>query len=1643
MGLNVRVAQSLLLAYLFCGINVTALGEEGGSNAIIVSSGHEILDAHVVNGASSLTVAAGATAVINFGHSDTINISGDILNSGSIYAVSSNPAIGTVNFNAINIANYNGALLTTNLPTGAIFPIAGLVQNLNLSLNAVNAIFNAGNIASAGNLAMTAGTSITNTGAMGAVQTINMVTGVDGLINSGVLNSIAGSINISTLASRDLLINNTVGTLQALMGTVNVSTLASTSLDKLNLSLTGGDVLARELNVRTQEGIASIDVRDLTGVLNVSAGELHVSSNTSNLQLGAMNITGDPTFFNPGGDIQINSSLSFPGNHLAIIAGNNIYTTANNISIATNNSTFNGGSVLMVAGANIGTAGGTGNTINPASNTSTAVTLNTVPAGSAGGYIDLTGGGSNNITGIDTTGGSSGGIDYAGGSVTLVAYAGTAAQSGTITLPTNSTIQTGTTGTINGNVLVIAGATSGNAITLGTINTSGATNNAVINNGIVNIFSATPQFFQGPSSTSLTMVNMQAYAGQTFIVVNDATGIAAGQYTLNSTGANAEVVTVASVTGNTVTLSSPLQFSHFTSENILTSANSLLTFSNPLAPSVFQNNGAYGPGALQNGNITTGAITAGANIVMATNGAVNLTGSVSLTQNPSTPLATYNNTPVLQVTANQINVSAGAIVSSAINGCSFCQDQLNFFTQNIVNAGTVSGTFVNIDNPAASLLTVSNTGTISGINPGTTAGNPWVNIQSGGAITFTGNGTVAVPSWGVITVSAGDNNAINFSTTTNLNAGHGGLVSLSAQRAGGSVNIAANSALVSNPSTTGFGGPFISISTPNLNFGAGSSIQVAQSGLILTSGALVQSPQPLTITVASGTAQIVSFSTGKVVLRPSDGQNIHFTATTPGASLVFQGAPVYLFTGTSRTTATAGQVIIDSSITVTAPLSFTAVDPNGGITGIAFQPYVGLATNFSSNPKQYTLFADYTYPQVLLLMAPIAQTGQFQNLATYTQGAEIAFGATDLTLKSSYVIVDSARFTIQAAKQMGFHVTAGAYVQNPDKSVNVTPTEVEIDYAMQQAVKYGNVMDMVIGNECIVGGTDPAPSTKSLIQAIYYAQNLRNTTTSLTATTLPITTRQTYGVLSGALTYQSTVDLLNGCASCQTTYGLPVGATFEGTNGHVYADVYPYYDGTNGDGTTAAGSIANYLVPNGTSSTSRTAISQTDFQTLVTAAGTLSAPPTSPPAPPPVVVGIQADLNGTISAFKSALGGVAITPQLWVAETGWATASTESNNTQTSSLPNNAPQATPQWAGWYYPDMQGWSHNNKSSNELGYQIPINGFFEAYDEPWKFSTATWQGGEPNFGIWTASGTTSTNSTNPASASQQYQLTGIVQKYNLPIFNLQTGPLSAPPSPTSMSGPPLPTLTSSNTNFLGAFNFAVTSALNNANSASSFDGRGTIIPTDINPEVRNTTQQTNSPALEDNSSLGFNAVQNNLLGSFAPLNSTQFLLNPPSSHFTFATNSTLLAPDHNLTINANIAQVEVDAGASVMLLQTDSELAILSLHDDHGNSVRVTVDGQTLSVPVGRQVVLSRNGTKEFDDLNPSKLGYRNLAGGKLGKWKAFSSEFSMLTLLSTTPQLRQLMKSQHKDERELGRKLMKTAAAMLVINKDKSPFKASH
>ena len=306
----------------------------------------------------SVTIPTGVTAIRDFGTGSTLSLSGNFSNSGTFYALSSNGQVATATVNARNIVNQQGALLTSVLPAAGLSGFSSVVPNLSLSLNALNNVVNMGTIATSGQLSLAAGGAIINAlpaGAAGARPLIQALNNVNlqsaAVTNAGLIAATNGNINVNANPARDIVINNYGGQLQALNGAINVRDASYTG--NANLSLAGGDLLSREVNLNTGMGALNVNVGNVTGILNTTAGEAHVTTAAPTLSLGNATIPGDPVIFNFG-NINITMDLFVNSAPLFIVATGDITVSPGvTITIGRNIDGRGGFPITFVAGANI------------------------------------------------------------------------------------------------------------------------------------------------------------------------------------------------------------------------------------------------------------------------------------------------------------------------------------------------------------------------------------------------------------------------------------------------------------------------------------------------------------------------------------------------------------------------------------------------------------------------------------------------------------------------------------------------------------------------------------------------------------------------------------------------------------------------------------------------------------------------------------------------------------------------------------------------------------------------------------------------------------------------------------------------------------------------------------------------------------------------------------------------------------------------------------------------------------------------------------------------------------------------------------------------------------------------------------------
>ena len=368
---------------------------------------------------SNLTVPSGVSVLHDFGTQPTINVGGSINNAGRLFAFSTNASQSTGLIAAAQIINQRGGLISTVLPANLLR--AG--GNLDLTLSAVHEIINAGSIIAASNLTLAA----------------------PNISNSGVIASDSGDLSFSAPSLATLTINNIGGRIEALSGAINVRD--ATFSNKMDLTIGGGNLLSNELNLFGGDGVISVDVEQLTGIVNLRAGLAHVQANTDNLVFGSVQITGDPTFINTGNMVLPAATAGQP--YIAVAGGD--ITVAPGFILDTSSGTTNGGSITLIAGADASLVGGD---------------VIITGRSATGGDVDLTG-----IAGINSSTSMSANV---GGDITMVAFSQTSgsSQGGHVIVPAGVTIQTGTiTAGGAGNLLIVAeaAATAGtpNSISIG------------------------------------------------------------------------------------------------------------------------------------------------------------------------------------------------------------------------------------------------------------------------------------------------------------------------------------------------------------------------------------------------------------------------------------------------------------------------------------------------------------------------------------------------------------------------------------------------------------------------------------------------------------------------------------------------------------------------------------------------------------------------------------------------------------------------------------------------------------------------------------------------------------------------------------------------------------------------------------------------------------------------------------------------------------------------------------------------------------------------------------------------------------------------------------------------------------------------
>ncbi len=457
-GSKVTAAEYLAVKQILSGVGqqliLDSAGRASGGQVDMTS----VTSNNSVLRASDFIVPANVTTYCDFSKRSDFKLLGDLSNFGTIHAYANKAGA----IRAEDVSNSVGALI---------------LSDSDLLLEARGIFTNDGIIRSGGQLTLSAGNVLKNTSEVVSAQDMRVFAPT--ITNSGVIQSSKGDVYLDGPPTAELIVKGNEGKIVAAEGAINVRSLDY--LGTANTTVSGGDLLSRELNLSAGQGVLRVNAGKITGTVFQTGSEAHIEASTENLVIGEVCLTGDPTFKNDAGNISITGDITV-AEDLSIIASGNI-TSVDNITLQAANAT-QGFNINLIAGADQVVAGVNSSTV-PVGGTADTTSL-TGSASTNGGSILL----GDNVTISTRATGSTG----SGGNVLVAAFAGGAVGSGVVNLGT-TTILTGgrTAADSNGAVTIIAGAQNTTAITVGEIDTTGGS----VATGAVNITTAQPTSSNG------------------------------------------------------------------------------------------------------------------------------------------------------------------------------------------------------------------------------------------------------------------------------------------------------------------------------------------------------------------------------------------------------------------------------------------------------------------------------------------------------------------------------------------------------------------------------------------------------------------------------------------------------------------------------------------------------------------------------------------------------------------------------------------------------------------------------------------------------------------------------------------------------------------------------------------------------------------------------------------------------------------------------------------------------------------------------------------------------------------------------------------------------------------------------------------
>lgn len=151
--------------------------------------------------------------------------------------------------------------------------------------------------------------------------------------------------------------------------------------------------------------------------------------------------------------------------------------------------------------------------------------------------------------------------------------------------------------------------------------------------------------------------------------------------------------------------------------------------------------------------------------------------------------------------------------------------------------------------------------------------------------------------------------------------------------------------------------------------------------------------------------------------------------------------------------------------------------------------------------------------------------------------------------------------------------------------------------------------------------------------------------------------------------------------------------------------------------------------------------------------------------------------------------------------------------------------------------------------------------------------------------------------------------------------------------------------------------------------------------------------------------------------------------------------IFAPTNDTVVETAHGSVKVAAGSVALITQSNSGLAVYNLHDNHKNSVVISVNGSNISLPPGRHAHISTQRKGVFADVNPIELvQHRDLQQSKLANgMRVYTSEFAIPSACYAVKSLKQLMTSSDVASKRIAKQIMKTSSVIMTLSPDRGDY----